>query len=283
MSNIAISAESTIDLTPEILKKYSISTVPFSIVMGERVSLDGQTDSEAVFAYTKKTGLLAKTSAVNEAQFSEHFGKLLKTHDSVIHFSLSSGISSAFNNAILAAKSHEGKVIVIDTGSLSTGIALLAIYGAELAEKGVPAAEIAENCRKRIPSVQASFALESVDYLYKGGRCSALSSLGANLFHIRPQIIVKEGKMISGKKFRGPMDKWVPEYIKTTLKEFPSPDKTRAFVTYSSAPYEVVEEAVSLMKKAGFKEVLVTKAGGTIACYCGPRCLGVLFINDKNS
>jgi DegV family protein with EDD domain len=280
--NIALSAESTIDLQKDLLDFYRINTVPYTLTMGDKVALDGEVEGSDLFAYTTKTGKLAKSSAVNQEQFKQHFRSLLKDHEAVIHFSLSSDMSSSYNNACFAAKELglEDKIFVVDSRSLSTGIALQAIYARKLIDAGKRPEEIVPLVAERVPSTQASFGLEAVDYLYKGGRCSAMAVLGANLLHIRPQIIVKDGKMISGKKYRGPMDKWVHDYVETTLAEFNNPDLDEVFITYSSAPDEVVEMVRSRLKKAGFHHIMNTNANGTVCCHCGPHTLGILYFND---
>jgi DegV family protein with EDD domain len=212
-------------------------------------------------------------------QFDEHFDKLLQDYDAVVHFSLSSELSCAYSNAVRSAEKYKN-VFVIDTKTLSTGIALLAIYGAELVSKGVHAKEVYEKCLKRVPFVQASFELNRLDYLFKGGRCSSLAYFGANLLKIRPQILVKDGKMISGKKYRGSYEHVVKNYCQDTLQMFDNPDLTRAFVTYTTADESVVNTAKEYLENAGFKEILVTRAGGTITSHCGENCLGILFMND---
>jgi DegV family protein with EDD domain len=280
--NIALSAESTIDLQKDLLDFYHITTVPYTLTFGETSALDGEVKGEDLFAYTAKTGKLAKSSAVNQEQFKKYFTELLKTHEAIIHFSLSSDMSSSYNNACLAAKEigQEDKIFVVDSRSLSTGIALQAIYARKLIDAGKKPEDIIKLVATRVPSTQASFGLEAVDYLYKGGRCSAMAVLGANILHIRPQIIVKDGKMISGKKYRGPMAKWVEDYVETTLEEFNNPDLDEVFITYSSAPDEVVDWVRERLKKAGFRHIMNTNANGTVCCHCGPHTLGILYFND---
>ena len=204
---IALSAESTIDLPKELLERYAIKTVPFTLTMGEQTGLDGIVSADELFAYTEKTGKLPRTSAVNQFQFEEHFKALLQDHDAVIHFSLSSELSSAYQNALNASLEDEfkGKVFVIDSRSLSTGIALLAIYASKLVAQGLKPEDIVSKVQARIPFDQASFSLESVNFLYKGGRCSYLAMIGANILRLKPEIYVKEGKMVPGKKYRGNM------------------------------------------------------------------------------
>lgn len=278
---IAISAESTIDLPKEELNRFDIKTLPFTLIMGNESVYDGCISPEKLFEFTDKSGILPKTSAVNEYQFHEHFKALKEEYDAVIHFSLSSTISSACANAIKASEDFEN-VYVVDTKSLSTGIALLAIQARELAQKGLEPQEIYEISKSRVKDVQASFSLESVNYLYKGGRCSMLSMLGANLLHIKPSIYVKTdtGSMIAAKKYRGSMMKVVMNYVNDTLLKYNTPDLTRVFITYSTAPDEVIESVKNRLYEVGFKEVIPTHAGGTISCHCGPHCLGILYIND---
>lgn len=279
---IAISAETTADLSKELIEKYDISITPFTILLGENVYLDGEITTDQIIDFVNKNNVLPKTSAINEFQYQEHFEKLLKTHDAVVHFSISSKLSCACENALKVANKMEN-VYVIDTKSLSTGIGLLAIHGAELRDKGESAKDIYEKCLKRVDSIQASFELQRVDYLYKGGRCSALAFLGANIFKLRPQIIVKDGKMIAGKKYRGSYKHVVENYCEDVLEEFNTPDLSHAFVTYTTAPEEIVNEAISQLKDAGFINVHVTRAGGTITSHCGEDCLGILYINDANA
>ncbi len=279
---IAISAESTIDLPKEQLQRFDIHTVPFTLVRGEDSVLDGEISPEDLFKFTDRTGKLPKTSAVNEHQYREHFKKLKEEgYDAIIHFALSSGISSAFSNA-RKVKEEFDNVYVIDTKSLSTGIALLAIQARKLADKGLSPKEIYDISLGRVKNVQASFSLESVNYLYKGGRCSRLAKLGANLLHLKPEIYVHTdtGKRSAGSKYRGPRRKVVRQYVEDTLNKFNHPDLSLCFITYSTAPDDVVRAVKERLRKRGFKEIIPTHAGGTISCHCGPHCLGILYLND---
>ncbi len=277
---IAISAESTIDLPKEILSEFDIKTVPFTLVMDDTQALDGEVNAEDLFKFVEKTGKLPKTSAVNEFQFEEHFKKLFdEGYEAIIHFSLSSKISSACQNAIKASEKIKN-VYVIDTLALSTSIALQAIYGRKLATAGKEPEEIVKLVKERINGLQTSFVLETVNYLYKGGRCSALAMFGANLLHIKPKIIMDNGAMTSTKKYRGNMMKVVSEYVEDTLAEANNMDKSLVFITSSSAPSDVVEAVKERLKKAGFERIVPTQAGATITCHCGPHTLGILYYND---
>ena len=278
---IAISTESTSDMTKEMLEKFDIHILPYEIMLGDKTFYDGELTTQEMFDYVDKTGTLPKTAAINEFRYEEYFESLLKDYDGVVHISLSSGLTSSTNNAINAANKLKN-CYAVDSKSLSTGIALLAIYARKLADQGLTPKEIYEADNKRVPHLQVSFVVERLDYLYKGGRCSSLALLGANLLKIRPRIVVKndDGKMISDKKYRGKMEQVVEKYCADTLAEFNTPDKSVGFVTYTSATEGMAANALRAMKEAGFKEIYETRAGGTIASHCGANTLGILYIND---
>ena len=276
---IAISAESTIDLPKELLEKYHIHTIPFTVLMGDTKALDGEITPEEIFTYVNKNKVLPKTSAVNTYQFEEHFSNLLKDYDYIIHFSLSSKISSAYANAVIVA-SDNPNIKIIDSESLSTGIALEAIYASTLVDKGMEFNDIVNHVLSRVSHVQASFILERLDYLYMGGRCNALQLFGANLLKLHPQIIVQNGKMVVGKKYRGKMEANTLRYVLDTLDRFNNPDKELVFITYSTAKTETIEAIKTILKERGFRNIYTTRAGCTISSHCGDGCLGILYIND---
>lgn len=274
---IAISAESTIDMPEELLSRFDIHTVPFTVIMGDKDYFDGKINSDEIFKFVTMNKVLPMTSAVNEYQYENHFKKLLSSYDAVVHISLSSKISSAYQNARNVASKFDN-VFVVDSQSLSTGIALLAIKASIWAKDGKDAKTIAsdlENLRKK---VQASFVLDKLDYLYKGGRCSALSKFGANLLRIKPQILVKDGTMQVGKKYMGSFNSCAKKYIDDTLLQFPARDNDVAFFTYTTANDDIIDYAKQKLKNAGFENIFVTRAGATISSHCGPNTLGVLFI-----
>ncbi len=281
---IILSAESTVDLSKPLQKEFDVHIIPFTVVIGEEEKKDGEVKGEDLFAYTERTGKLAHTSAINVGQYLDYFTDLLKDADAIIHFSLSSKITSATGNAITAAKEVEEKtgkrVIVIDSLSLSTGIAIQVVYCRKLIDKGLPIDEIVSKVLERRPYAQASFALERVDYLYKGGRCSAAAKFFAGALGIKPQILVKDGAMVSGKKFMGKAARWVPAYIDATLKQFDNWDPEICFITYTAIPEEILQAAEKKLYEIGFKRVERTIAGATISCHCGPGTLGVLYYND---
>ncbi len=276
---VAISAETTVDLTKELLDKFDIRITPFTVQLGDKTSLDGEVKCDDIIAFVNENKVLPKTSAVNEYQYTEHFTELLKDHDAIIHFSLSSELSLACSNAKRSAKNFSN-VYIVDTRSLSTGIALLAIYASKLAKEGMDVKEIYEKCLARVPYVQASFELKRLDYLHKGGRCSSLTLFGANLLKIRPQIIVKDGKMIAGKKYRGNFAHVVKNYCHDVLDEYDNPDLSTVFITYTTADDDIVNDTKAILTDRGFKNIYVTRAGATITSHCGEDCLGILYIND---
>ena len=276
---IAISCETTVDITKELKEKYNIQTVPFSVLLGDKNYLDGEITCDEIIAYVQEKNVLPKTGAVNKSQYDEHFANLLKEHEAIVHISLSSELSSAYSNAVASASEFKN-VYVIDSRSLSTGIGLLAIYARELADLGEEPSEIAKKVQDRAKHLQVSFVVERLDYLHKGGRCSSIALLGANLLKIRPRIVVKDGKMSSDKKYRGSMEGVVNKYCQETLQEFNTPDLSKAFITYTTATEGMVENAKKALTDAGFENIYITRAGGTIASHCGGNTLGILYIND---
>ena len=276
---IAISTESTCDLSKSLLREFEISTIPYTIILGDTEVQDNEDVPAKIFEYVEKTGNLPKTSAINEETYAEYFKSLLENHDAVIHITLSGGITSSTEHAKSAGEKLKN-VYVIDSKSLSTGIGLLAIYARKLARQGLGADVIAEKVNARVPYVQASFVVERLDYLYKGGRCNALALFGANVFKIRPQILLVDGKMKPAKKYRGKMERVIADYTKDTLAEFNNPDKSVAFVTYTTATPEMISVAKQALIDAGFEIIYETTAGGTITSHCGEHVLGILYIND---
>ena len=277
---ICISAESTIDLSKELLAQYEIDIIPFGVLLGEEAYLDGDITPQDIFDYVDKNKILPRTSAINEFQYKEYFeNKLANGYDAIIHFSLSSEISSSCTHAERAVRKLDN-VYIIDSRSLSTGIALQAIYARKLTNKGLAPQEIVEKVKTRIPYVQASFVIQTLEYLHKGGRCSGLLRFGAAILRIKPQIIVSEGKMAPAKKYIGRKSQVVQQYCKDTLEQFANPDLSVAFVTHTLATPEMVSVAIEALKNRGFKTIYETTAGATITSHCGPMTLGILFIND---
>lgn len=277
---IAVSAESTCDLSRELQEKYDVKIIPYHVILGDREIKDGDVPVEEIFEYADKSKTLPKTTALNEFEYAEYFTELKKEYDAVIHVALSSALTSSVGNAQNAAKNIEN-VFVVDSKSLSTGIGLLVIYARELADAGVAPEQIAAKLEERKSSLQASFVVEKLNYLYKGGRCNSLELFGANLLKIRPRIVVnKDGKMLSDKKYRGKMGGVIAKYCDDVLTDFNTPDLTRVFITYPTATEEMIAAARTACENAGFKEIIETHAGCTISSHCGANTLGILFFND---
>lgn len=275
---IAVTLDSACDLSEELIKKYDFHIVPFTVLLGDQSFEDGKINTMEIFDYVNKTGILPKTSAVNEETFYEFFTEIKKDYDAIIHFDISGDISSAYQNAVKAAERVKD-VYVIDSRSLSSGISLLAIYAKELTSSYYDVEEIVKKVKERVDKVQASFVIERLDYLYKGGRCSALALFGANLLKLRPEIILQNGNMKPTRKYRGKMEKVVSDYCNDTLKDFPDADKHICFITHSRATEEMVAVARKIVEEAGFENIYETFAGCTVSSHCGKNTLGILFLN----
>ena len=279
MNKIIISSDSTIDLSPELIKANDIILLPLKVTLGTKTYSDGiDISPDDIYEYNAKTGELPKTAATNVGDAIEFFGEMTKNGDTLIHFSLSSEMTSSYNNCCIAASEFDN-VYVIDSRNLSTGGGLLVLKAAELVKAGLDAETIVEKINELALRVDASFVINSLDYLYKGGRCSALSVLGANLLKLKPCIEVKNGAMGVGKKYRGKYADVLKEYVAERLADKDDIDLDRVFVTHSGGDSQPVDEIVKLVKETlPFKEVYVTRAGCTISSHCGPNTLGVLFI-----
>ena len=276
---ICISAESTIDLPKELLEKYNIRTTPFGINFNDKLVEDREGISKEIFDFVDKSKVLPKTSAVSPEQYENYFNELKKDYDAIVHISLSSQMSCAYNNACLMAR-EMGNVYVIDSKNLSTGIALLAIYASSLVKKGLSPEEINSMVLDKVDKVRSSFVLDQLRYMHKGGRCNAVTLLGANLLKIKPQIIVKNGKMQVGKKYRGALTKVMETYVSDIVSEMTNVDKSIVFVTHSSDMPESERLIEERLKAEGFEVVYNTNAGGTICSHCGPGCLGILYMEN---
>ncbi len=278
---IILSADSTCDLTPELFEKYNISRLPLYITFGEDAYRDGvEITPDELYQKVKENGVMPKTSAVSVGDFIEYFEGLLKDADQVIHFSLSSGLSCTYQNAVLAAAEFEGRVFPVDTLNLSTGEALTILHAAEMLAEGKTAEEVVADCEEFVKRVDASFIIDNLEYLRKGGRCSALAALGANLLSIKPCIEVSGGKMDVGKKYRGKFKAVLQKYIEERLADGDF-DTHRIFVTHAGCSDDVVDMAYQAVVDTGlFSEVLLTRAGCTISSHCGADTLGILFVRN---
>ena len=279
MNNIVITSDSTSDLSSELRQRYNINILPLGVTLGGKVYKDGvDITPDDIYAHHDKTGELPKTTAANVDEFYNFFKKFADEGKSVIHFDISSGMSSTFNNARIAAEEFEN-IYVIDSANLSTGIGLLVVAAAEMVNEGLEAEEIVAKINDMVPKVDASFVIDNLEYLYKGGRCSALAAFGANMLKLKPCIEVKNGAMGVGKKYRGRYADVLKTYVSERLGDGSDIDNSRVFVTHAGCDEEIVKQVVEQVKESGiFKEVFLTRAGCTVSSHCGANTLGVLFI-----
>lgn len=285
---IIISCDSTADLSPELLELFDIRMVPLSIVKEDQTLRDGvDIHQQDIFAYKEQTGNLLKTCAPNLAEcentlkgYKEEFGD----DCAIIHFDISSDMSSTYANYVNAADDLSD-VYIVDSRNLSTGIGLLVLRAAELRDKGLSAKEIFDEICALRERVDATFVIDTLEYLHKGGRCSAVAMLGANLLKLKPQIEVRDGTMGVAKKYRGKIGDCFLNYVKDMLTDVDSIETDRIFVTHTveEDKMDMVDAVVKLVKElVPFKEVLVTRAGCSISVHCGPNTLGILFIRKTN-
>lgn len=279
MSNIVITSDSTSDLGAALIERYNISTIPLGVTLGDKTYRDGiDITPDDIYEHHRKTGELPKTTAANVGECIDFFRPFAEAGKTVIHFTISSEMSSTYNNTCLAASEFEN-IYVIDSRNLSTGGGLLVVAAAEMAKEGLDAKEIVEKIEELKPCVDASFVIDKLDYLHKGGRCSAVAVLGANLLKLKPCIEVKNGAMGVGKKYRGKYIDVTKEYAIERLGNGSDIDLDRVFVTHAGCDPEIVEGVVETVKNTlPFKEVFVTRASCTISAHCGADTLGVLFI-----
>ena len=278
-NKIIIASDSTCDLSPELIERYGIHILPLGVALGEKQYTDGvDIDPDFIYAHYEKTGQLPKTSAVNLVDFEDFITKHTADGASVIFFTISSEMSSTWHNAHLAVEASE-RAFVVDTRNLSTGGGLLVIAAAEMAAEGKTPEEIVAECNRLAPCVDASFIIDSLEFLYKGGRCSALAAFGANMLSLKPCIVVKDGKMGVGKKYRGKFGAVLPKYVSDRLGDASDVIKGHIFVTHAGCEPAIVESCVEAVKAiAPEAEIHVTRAGCTISSHCGRNTLGVLFI-----
>ncbi|MBQ8623325.1 MAG: DegV family protein [Oscillospiraceae bacterium] len=278
MAKIKVTCDSTCDLTKEIYDKLNVSVMPLGVYLGEELKRDGVTATALeIFDYVSKTGVLPKTSACSIGEYADFFKQFTDEGCEVIHINIGSDLSASHQNARLAAEELEG-VYVIDSKNLSSGSGHLVIEACEMAQNGMEACDIAAKLNEMVPKLDVSFVVQTLDYLYKGGRCSGVAALGANLLKLRPCIDVKDGKLGVGKKYRGNITKTLRDYITDRLSGRDDLDLKRIFITHSHAPAEVVAELKELIAElAPFEEIIETVAGCTITSHCGPDCLGILF------
>jgi DegV family protein with EDD domain len=279
---VMISTDSTADLTPELVEKYNVKVVPLGLEMDGVLYQDGvDITPDDLYAYHQKTGNLAHSSAYSIGDYEDHFSALVEQGYDVVHIGLGDFLSCTLHNAQLAAEEME-HVFVVNSKRLSTGIGLLVLKAAELAQEGLSAKEIAEQMEEAAYHVDASFVVDTLEYLHAGGRCSGVAKFGANLLKIKPQIVVYDEKMDTGKKYRGKITACREQYMQDQLHDLDDVCLDRVFLTHSGMPQEEIDLALEQLKSlADFKEILVTRAGCVISCHCGPGTMGILFMRKS--
>ena len=278
---ILITSDSTTDLSPELREQYGIELMRLVVNLNDVDHVDGvDITPEDIYRNYELNRSLPKTAAPNLEDCSAFFRKYVEQGYSIVHFTISSEMSSTYQNSVIAAEDFEN-VYVVDSRNLSTGGGLLVIHAAELAARGMRAGLIAEECRRLAPCVDASFVIDSLEFLHKGGRCSTVALLGANLMNFKPCIIVKDGKMTVGKKYRGKFDQVLLKYIADRVGDGADILKDHVFITHAGCDDAVVEACVAKLRSLGdFPNVHVTRAGCTVSSHCGRNTLGVLFIRN---
>lgn len=276
---VKIISDSTCDLSPELLERYDIAITPLCVIKDGKEFHDGVDITPAdIFTHVDGGGELCSTAAVSQFEYTQMFTRYAKEYDEVVQINIGSNFSCCYQNACLAAQEFDN-VFVVDSGNLSTGQGLLVVSAAKLAQQGVSGIEIAERVRALVPKVEASFLIDRLDYMQKGGRCSTVAALGANLLKLKPCIEVREGKMSVCKKYRGSFEKCIRQYVKERLDGRDDIAPELAFITHAAADANVVAAAKEEAAAYGsFESVEETQAGCTVSCHCGPNTLGILFV-----
>lgn len=282
MSKVKIISDSTCDLSEELLIQYDIAVLPHPIVRdGELLQDNVSITLDDIYAHYERTGRLCTTSAPNAYDYEQFWRPWLDEGYEIVHFTISSEMSTAYNQAMLAAE-ETGHVYPVDSRSLSTGIGLLVLEACDLRDQGFAAEEIAARVREDSAKCQASFLVDVIEYLWKGGRCSSVAAIGANLLKLKPRIDVQNGKMLSTKKYRGKTTKCFAAYADDLLKGKDNILQNRIFITHSGIDEDIIQLVQDKIRQwqPGVEHIYVTRAGGTISCHCGPGTLGILYMYE---
>lgn len=280
--SVAITADSTCDLPQSYVTENEITIIPLSILLGDKSYRDGiDVTPEDIYRYVDKNGVLPKTSAVTPAEYHKVFKSLTDEGKKVVHIGFSSGLSSSFQNACVAAQDFDD-VYCVDSKSLCTAMGLLVLKACDFRDKGMDAKRIADKVNKLVPKVSATFVLENLEYLHKGGRCSSVAKFGANVLGIKPSIAVENqsGKLEVAKKYRGKMDAVYKQYASDRLNEIKKVQPDRVVIANSGG---VSPDTLSFVKgliegKDRFENIILADAGCTISSHCGPKTLAIFYI-----
>ena len=276
---IKIISDSTCDLSAELVADHDIALTPLTVIKNDEQFKDGVTITPAdIFAHVDAGGALCTTAANSIGEYADIFEKYSADYDGIIMITIGSGFSACYQNATLAAEDYP-KVRVVDSRNLTTGQGLLVLKACELAKTAEDLDALADTLRGYTEKIEASFVVDKLEYLVKGGRCSSAAALGANLLNLKPCIELKDGKMSVGKKYRGNYTKCLVNYIKERLEGRDDIDTDTVFITTTVVDddtYAAVKEAVQ--QYGHFKNIYETVAGCTVSCHCGPGTLGILFL-----
>ena len=279
---IRITSDSTCDLG-HLVAERNIGILPLQVNLGSDAFRDGvDITPEKIFAFVAETGTLPKTAAPSIGEYEEFFAKELEGYDALIHLNISSKSSGSHNFAKNAAESFGGKVYVVDSKALSTGQGLLVLKACDLRDEGKSPEEIVAALEELRERINPSFVPDNLDYLHKGGRVSGMVKTVAGMFKIHPQILMDDGQLVPGKKYKGKMSVLIKQYVDDLKELYPNYDKSRCFITHSSADRDLVEAATAKVKEVfEFDEIIETVAGSIITSHCGKGTLGVLFAYNK--
>jgi len=286
MKKIRIVADSTCDLSADLLKKYDVSVIPLCIIMDEKSYYDGVNVTPAeIYKWADENKTTPKTAAIPFDLATDTLKPFIEAGDDIIFFGISMKMSSTCNVVRLVGENFEySRLFVIDSENLSTGIGLQVIRAAEMAKAGHSAEEIVEQIENDRGLVRASFVVDTLTYLARGGRCNAVKAMMANALSIHPLITVKDGAMGAGKKYRGKMPVALKAYFEDLKPSLLSADKTRVFITHSGCEQSIIDTLHAEIEALGhFDEILITQAGGVISSHCGPNTLGILFYEQNGN
>lgn len=279
---IKIAADSTCDLSKELIEKYSISIVPLHIVLEEKEYMDGlDITPDEIYEWSDQNNTTPKTSAVGFEDAVNAIKPIVDTDDEMIIFTISEKMSTTANVFRMAAEELEveDKVSVIQSANLSTGIGLLIIEAAIMVAEGRVRDEIVEKIEDMKPRVRSSFVVDTLTYLHRGGRCSSVAALAGGVLKLHPKIVVEDGGMLATKKYRGKIDSVILDYAKDMEEDLKQAKKDRVFITHSGCEQETIDSVKKYLESLEhFDEILITRAGGVISSHCGPGTLGVLYI-----
>lgn len=281
--SIKIISDSTCDLSRVLIERYNIGILPLHIVLGDKEYEDGRNITpDDIYEWSDANRTTPNTSAPSIAEAMDLFKESAADGSELVCFSISEHMSATNNVMKMAAEElgMEDRIRVIDSGNLSTGIGLLVLEAAVMAQNGMTADYIVEEIEKLKPRVKASFVVDTLTYLHRGGRCSGLAALAGGALKLHPKITVENGKMKPDKKYRGKMDSVIINYVKEMTPELVNAKADRVFITHSGCDKELVDSVRTYLNALGrFGEILETRAGGVISSHCGPGTLGVLFLS----